>query len=66
MSFLKQKRLLKEHELKQYNDLRKMYFLKSKELEQILDALKDYEIHFHNKTISDRIKLKNNNFKNKN
>ncbi len=56
----KQKRLQQEQILKQFNDLKKVYFLKCNDLFQIEKSIKDYEEHFKNYKISSRIKLKYN------
>lgn len=59
-NIFKQKRLQQEQILKQFNDLKKVYFLKCNELFQIEKSIKDYEEHFKNNKISSRIKLKHN------
>ena len=60
---LKTKRIQKEQQeqlLKQFNDLKKIYFLKCDELTQIQNSIKDYEEHFKKTKNSSRIKLKHN------
>lgn len=60
---LKTKRIQKEQQeqlLKQFNELKKIYFLKCNELTQIEQSIKDYEEHFKKTKNSSRIKLKHN------
>jgi len=66
--YMRNKRAQKEHNehlIKQFNELKEIYFLKCNEIAQIEQSIKDYEEHFRSvagtqsTNIYPRIKLKN-------